>query len=86
MTDPGALGFDPPDVGFIANPYPVYTRLREAGPIHYFEGTNQWIVPRYEDVNRLLRDRRFGRTYHHIATHAEMGRPDEPSGTRRSGT
>jgi cytochrome P450 len=78
MADPGALGFDPHDLGFIANPYPVYSRLREAGPIHYYAGTNQWIVPRYEDVNRLLRDRRFGRTYHHLATHEEMGRPPEP--------
>jgi cytochrome P450 len=78
MADPGALGFDPHDLGFVAHPYPVYTRLREAGPIHYFEGTNQWIVPRYRDVNRLLRDRRFGRTYHHLASHEEMGRPPEP--------
>jgi cytochrome P450 len=78
MADPGALGFDPHDIGFIGNPYPVYARLRESGPIHYFADTNQWIVPRYEDVGRLLRDRRFGRTYHHMATHAEMGRPDEP--------
>ena len=78
MADPGALGFDPHDVGFVAHPYPVYARLREAGPILYFEQTNQWIVPRYEDVSRLLRDRRFGRTYHHMATHAEMGRPEEP--------
>src|SRR5207245_4323067 len=23
-------------------------------------------------------DRRFGRTYHHLATPAQMGRPDEP--------
>ncbi len=29
-------------------------------------------------MNALLRDRRFGRTYHHVATHAEMGRPEEP--------
>jgi cytochrome P450 len=78
MADLGALGFDPHDVGFVAHPYPVYARLREAGPIHYFKETNQWIVPRYEDVNRLLRDRRFGRTYHHLATHPEMGRPEEP--------
>lgn len=78
MADPGALGFDPWSVGFVANPYPVYAALREAGPIQYFEPTNQWVIPRYEDVNRLLRDRRFGRTYHHLATHAEMGRPDEP--------
>jgi cytochrome P450 len=78
MADPAAVGFDPPDVGFIAEPYPVYAALRDAGPIHYFDGTTQWIVPRYEDVDGLLRDRWFGRTYHHMATHEEMGRPDEP--------
>jgi len=78
MADPGALGFDPWSIEFVANPYSVYTRLREAGPIHFFEGTNQWVVPRHQDVSRLLRDRRFGRTYLHLATHEEMGRPPEP--------
>ena len=56
MADPEALGFDPWSVEFVANPYPVYTRLRQAGPIHYFEGTNQWVVPRHQDVSRLLRE------------------------------
>lgn len=77
-TDPSALGFDPWSASFVADPYPVYAELRGRGPIHYFEPTNQWVVPRYEDVHALLRDRRFGRTYHHMATHAEMGRPEEP--------
>jgi cytochrome P450 len=79
VTTPGPadVGFDPWDVGFVANPYPVYARLRPLGPIHWFEPTSQWVIPRYEDVNRVLRDRRFGRTYLHLATHAEMGRPDE---------
>ena len=30
------------------------------------------------DVDALLRDRRFGRTYLHMATHEEMGRPTPP--------
>jgi unspecific monooxygenase len=29
-------------------------------------------------VNALLRDRRFGRTYRHLASHAEMGHADPP--------
>jgi cytochrome P450 len=33
---------------------------------------------RYEDVNALLRDRRLGRTYRHLASHAEMGHADPP--------
>lgn len=76
--DPSDLGFDLWSVEFVAHPYRVYAELRELGPIHYFEPTNQWVVPRYEDVNQLLRDRRFGRTYLHLATHDEMGRPGEP--------
>ncbi len=72
------FAFEPDDLGFIADPYPVYAELRERAPIWYHEPTDHWLVSRYADVNALLRDRRFGRTYHHLATHAEMGRPDEP--------
>jgi cytochrome P450 len=72
------LGFAPWDISFVANPYPVYARLREEHPVLYDEATDHWLVSRYEDVNALLRDRRFGRTYLHTATHAEMGRPEEP--------
>lgn len=71
--------FDPTSLSFIANPYPVYSDLRALGPIHYHAPSNLWLVPRHADVTALLRDRRFGRTYLHIATHTEMGRPDEPA-------
>ncbi|MGZ8641114.1 MAG: cytochrome P450 [Actinomycetota bacterium] len=52
--------------------------MRDRAPIWYHEPTDHWLVSRFTDVNSLLRDRRFGRTYHHVATHAEMGRPEEP--------
>jgi cytochrome P450 len=70
--------FAPTDPAFIADPYPVYADLREHEPVHYDGATDHWLISRYEDVNRLLRDRRFGRTYLHAATHAEMGHPDPP--------
>lgn len=76
--DPADPGFRPRDLGFIADPYPVYTELRAAGRILHNPETEQWIIPQFEDVNRLLRDRRFGRTYLHLATHSEMGRPEDP--------
>jgi cytochrome P450 len=72
------LPFAPHDPGFVANPYPAYEELRRRGPIHRYEPTNQWLIPRYDDVSSLLRDRRFGRTYLHLATHREMGRPGDP--------
>lgn len=72
------FAFAPDDLGFIADPYPVYAEMRARSPIWYHEPTDHWLVSRFADVNALLRDRRFGRTYHHVATHAEMGRPEEP--------
>ena len=72
------FAFAPDDLGFIADPYPVYAEMRADAPIWYHEATDHWLVSRFADVNALLRDRRFGRTYHHVATHAEMGRPEEP--------
>ena len=72
------MHFAPTDPGFIADPYPVYAKLREDAPVWFDEATDHWLVSRYENVNSLLRDRRLGRSYHHVATDQEMGRPPDP--------
>ena len=72
------MDFAPTDLDFIADPYPLYAELRAEEPVRYDEATDHWLISRYEDVNALLRDRRFGRTYRHLAGHAEMGHPDLP--------
>ena len=72
------MRFAPTDVGFIADPYPDYEELRRSAPVVYDEATDHWLISRYADVDALLRDRRFGRTYLHTATHEEMGRPAPP--------
>lgn len=49
------------DAAFLANPYPVYQALREAGPLHwsteFFGGA--WLLTRHADVEQVLRDPRF---------------------------
>ena len=70
--------FAPHDPAFIADPYPAYAELRASSPVLYDDATDHWLVSRYEDVNALLRDRRFGRTYLHVASHDDMGRPSPP--------
>ena len=49
------------DAAFLANPYPTYQALREAGPIHwsdeFFGGA--WLLTRHADVEQVLRDARF---------------------------
>jgi len=73
------MRFAPSDPAFIADPYPVYDELRRAAPVCYDEATDHWLVSRYDDVNRLLRDRGVGRTYLHVATHDEMGHEPPPA-------
>ncbi|MEU1792467.1 cytochrome P450 [Streptomyces sparsogenes] len=70
--------FDPWRPGFVADPYPVYAALRERGRAQYFEPSRQWLIPHYEDVRALLRDRRLGRTYLHRFSHEEFGRTAPP--------
>ena len=73
------LGYDPWDPSFIADPYPALARLREEAPVIYDERTDQWLISRHADVNALLRDRRLGRTYLHVASHTEWGKPEPPA-------
>lgn len=68
--------FDPDDPAFIADPYPLLNDLREATPFFLNERTGQWMLTRFADVNATLRDRRLGRQYTHLYSHAELGRPE----------
>ncbi|MFF4988492.1 cytochrome P450 [Streptosporangium saharense] len=72
------MRFDPWSPEFVAHPYDAYAELRQR-PVTFFEPTGQWLVARHADVNALLRDRRLGRSYLHVATHTEFGRPEDPA-------
>ena len=43
----------------LADPYPLYTRLRSEDPVHYSERLQTWIVTRYDDVKSALGDDRL---------------------------
>jgi unspecific monooxygenase len=72
------LAFDPWNPAFVADPYPAYAELRARGRVHYYEPSDQWLVPHHADVSALLRDRRLGRTYQHRFTHEDFGRTAPP--------
>jgi cytochrome P450 len=78
-TTPAEAGYDPWDVGFIADPYRAFAVLRDSAPVVYDPRTNQWLVSRHADVNSALRDRRLGRTYLHVSSHTDWGKPEPPA-------
>jgi cytochrome P450 len=44
------------DPEVLANPYPLYCRLRTEDPIHWDPFLHAWVVTRYDDVVRVLLD------------------------------
>lgn len=54
----GTSLFDPLDPAFLDDPYPVYERLRAAGPV-VRDGPAQWVAARHEQVAAMLRDPRL---------------------------
>lgn len=54
MTDV-TVSYNPFQPGFTDDPYPHYRELRDADPVHHAP-LGIWLLLRYEDVFRLLRD------------------------------
>ncbi len=48
--------FDPYDVGLIANPYPMFARLRDEAPLYYNGEYDFFALSRFADVTKALVD------------------------------
>src|SRR5437660_12477543 len=57
ITRPGSeLDVELAAPDFARNPYPTYRRLRSEHPVHWMESWGQWLLSRYTDVMRVLRE------------------------------
>ncbi|MFD1327093.1 cytochrome P450 [Mycoplana ramosa] len=63
------------DPAFYRDPNPVYAALHAHSPTFWWEEQKQWYFTGYDQVNVLLRDRRFGRQILHVASREELGMP-----------
>jgi cytochrome P450 len=52
------IQFNPMDPEFVADPYPMYHRLRAEDPVHH-SPLGFWVLTRYPDVMTMLRDPRL---------------------------
>ena len=55
------LRLDPHEARFFQDPYEAYAWLHGQGSTFFWEEFGHWCFGGFDDVNRLLRDRRFGR-------------------------
>lgn len=54
VTDVAGPYYDPYDVGIVADPYPVYARLRDEAPLYHNEHYGFWALSRHADVENAL--------------------------------
>ena len=52
-----AIDWQPEDPATLADPYPVFTRLRDEDPCHWSPRLKSWVLTRYDDVKRVCLDR-----------------------------
>lgn len=52
-----SVDFRPDAPEFLADPYPMYRRLREEDPVHWSLRLKAWVLTRYDDVKSVLLDR-----------------------------
>lgn len=52
---------DPHDPAFVQSPYDAYAGFHAKGRVFFWENYGMWCLAGFHDVNRLFRDKRFGR-------------------------
>jgi cytochrome P450 len=70
------MRLDPRSPNVFADPYPAYAAIHAAGGTVFWEDYDHWCFAGYDTVNRLLRDKRFGRQILHVASRDELGWPE----------
>lgn len=66
-SNTAAPDFDPYSSEFAADPYPVYTKLRETSPVFRSDALGMTCLARHRDVFRALTDQRLGRAFKDMA-------------------
>ena len=51
-----AIDYKPNDPAVLADPFPLYARMRDEDPAHWSPRLKAWVLTRYEDIKRVCLD------------------------------
>ena len=51
-----SIDYRPEDPAFLADPFPVYARMRDQDPVHWSPRLKSWVLTRYDDVKQACLD------------------------------
>jgi cytochrome P450 len=54
-----SIDFRPEDPAFLAEPFPLYRRMRDDDPAHWSPRLKAWVLTRYDDVKAVCLDERM---------------------------
>src|SRR3989440_12133916 len=54
-----SIDYRPNDPSVLADPFPLYRRMRDEDPTHWSPVLKAWVLTRYEDVKRVCLDSRL---------------------------
>ena len=76
-----ALYWDPYDARFVADPWPVFNRIREEAPLYYNQTHDFYAISRYADVERTLTDPATFSSAHGVVLELIKANMEMPPGT-----
>ncbi|MEO1701821.1 MAG: cytochrome P450 [Pseudomonadota bacterium] len=79
MNAISTISQSPRDKDFVQDPYSFYARMHAQNPLFFWEEYGKVALAGFGAVDRVLRDRRFGRQILHVANRQELGWPERPA-------
>lgn len=76
VTAVSELLYQPFDPDTVANPYPVWEKLRETAPVYFHPELRKWMVFRHADVTALAKDERLSNNVLHAEVERIPGLPN----------
>lgn len=51
------IDWHPEDPATLANPYPIFARMRDEDPCHWSPRLRSWVLTRYDDIKAVCLDK-----------------------------